>query len=256
MAKMISQSVGTGGYNKYEDVLTVQELINDVPADEGRPVKPLKEDGLCGPKTKDAIGRFQLKHFGWSGADSRVDPGGQTINKLNELAKPKTKPLPKPLPKVTLPKPPQPSKRPSTRYGIIQAGEKDETIVDGSDFFFVVIDFKQPNVPQVYWLGPPGGYKTLRRRVKVNLRNIKGMLDLAPPGLAITALSCKGIYMTRSSGGKIKNELWMKLNPRTKVVPMQRVYIPVDSASGQFAFARDGQFQLVENPGRWIDVVT
>lgn len=40
-----------------------------------------------GPKTNGAIQSFQLKHFGWSGADGRVDPGRQTLAKLNELCK-------------------------------------------------------------------------------------------------------------------------------------------------------------------------
>jgi hypothetical protein len=43
-------------------------------------------DGRCGQKTMKAIQTFQLKHFGWKGADGRVDPDKQTIAKLNELA--------------------------------------------------------------------------------------------------------------------------------------------------------------------------
>jgi hypothetical protein len=39
----------------------------------------------CGPKTIDAIQKFQLFHFGWNGADGRVDPDGQTLRKLNQF---------------------------------------------------------------------------------------------------------------------------------------------------------------------------
>jgi hypothetical protein len=73
-----------GGKNMAQDVVNVQELLNMVPAAEGGPAPPLDVDGLCGPKTIAAIQKFQLAHFGWHGADGRVDPGGPTLAKLNE----------------------------------------------------------------------------------------------------------------------------------------------------------------------------
>ena len=82
----ISASVGMRGANLATDVLTIQQALNNVPFDQGQPLPLLDEDGICGPKTKNAIQNFQLKHFGWPGADGRVDPGQQTIAKLNELA--------------------------------------------------------------------------------------------------------------------------------------------------------------------------
>src|SRR5687767_11994365 len=82
----ISASVGINGVNRPNDVATIQSALNDVPADQGRPAPPLKVDGICGPKTKNGIQSFQLKHFGWKGADGRVDPDQQTIAKLNELS--------------------------------------------------------------------------------------------------------------------------------------------------------------------------
>jgi hypothetical protein len=67
-------------------VIVIQRALNDVPPDQGQPAPLLVVDGICGPKTKNAIQKFQLKHFGWKGADGRVDPDHQTIAKLNELA--------------------------------------------------------------------------------------------------------------------------------------------------------------------------
>jgi hypothetical protein len=55
-----------------------------VPPIDGGPSPQLKIDGICGPKTIKAIRDFQMKQFGWSGADGRVDPGKQTIERLNK----------------------------------------------------------------------------------------------------------------------------------------------------------------------------
>lgn len=86
MPRQISASVGRmGGRNLPDDVRTVQELLNEVPATSGGPAPPLVPDSLCGPKTIGAIQTFQLHHFGFSGADGRVDPGGRTLAKLNEF---------------------------------------------------------------------------------------------------------------------------------------------------------------------------
>lgn len=74
-----------GGANRRPDVATVQELLNRVSPSRGGPAPPLDVDGLCGPLTIRAIQEFQLHHFGWSGADGRVDPGRRTIRKLNEF---------------------------------------------------------------------------------------------------------------------------------------------------------------------------
>ncbi|MPZ21794.1 MAG: hypothetical protein GEV06_28510, partial [Luteitalea sp.] len=82
----ITASVGINGANQKNDVMVIQRALNDVPPDQGRPEPPLVVDGICGPKTKKGIQAFQLKHFGWKGADGRVDPDKQTIAKLNELS--------------------------------------------------------------------------------------------------------------------------------------------------------------------------
>lgn len=85
--RRIAQSVGRmGGVNQAEDVRTVQELLNGVPASDGGPATPLPVTGVCSPALVTAIQRFQLRHFGWSGADGRVDPEGPTLRTLNEYA--------------------------------------------------------------------------------------------------------------------------------------------------------------------------
>jgi len=86
MASVIGASVGrAGALNRPPDVLTVQRLLNQVPPASAGPFPPLVPDGMCGEKTMGAIQKFQIRHFGWSGADGRVDPGGQTLRKLNEF---------------------------------------------------------------------------------------------------------------------------------------------------------------------------
>ena len=60
MAQTISASVGRGGFNREEDTRTVQKLLNRVPPSSGGPVPLLEVDGLCGPKTTNAIQTFQL----------------------------------------------------------------------------------------------------------------------------------------------------------------------------------------------------
>lgn len=81
---VITASVGQGGANKKEDVFNIQYGLDQVPPVDGGPEPLLKIDGICGPKTIAAIRNFQMKHFGWQGADGRIDPGRQTIQKLNE----------------------------------------------------------------------------------------------------------------------------------------------------------------------------
>jgi hypothetical protein len=75
MAMAIVASVGAGGRNIRSDVITVQQLL------EKNGVSPGRIDGLCGKRTVDAILRFQARFL--SHPDGRVDPGGQTLRRLN-----------------------------------------------------------------------------------------------------------------------------------------------------------------------------
>lgn len=82
---VISSSVGLDSTNFPEDVRTIQDALNRLSPEQGKPNPLLRVDGICGPKTEKAIQQFQLKQFGWSGADGKINPGGQTITRLNEL---------------------------------------------------------------------------------------------------------------------------------------------------------------------------
>lgn len=75
----------TGAGNLDSDVRAIQKLLNKIPVAEAGPSPVLKVDGLAGKKTQDAIQKFQLKRFGWKGADARVDPKGQTLAAMNEF---------------------------------------------------------------------------------------------------------------------------------------------------------------------------
>lgn len=83
----IKGSVGAGGANAPADVLTVQRLLNGVAPADGGPVPLLAEDKLVGPLTTGAIKRFQTEQK-LAVVDSRVDPNGPTIKRLNEVSAP------------------------------------------------------------------------------------------------------------------------------------------------------------------------
>jgi peptidoglycan hydrolase-like protein with peptidoglycan-binding domain len=83
MARTISASVGVNASNRKTDVITVQELLNKVPAVQGGPAVKLKVDGLCWQKTQAAIRNFQSRNMGHKWPDGRVDPGGATLARLN-----------------------------------------------------------------------------------------------------------------------------------------------------------------------------
>ena len=73
LQRSITASVGNGGRNDPEDVLTVQQLLNGKGAS-------LSEDGRIGPATVRAIADFQQRELGF--ADGRIDPGGKTWDAL------------------------------------------------------------------------------------------------------------------------------------------------------------------------------
>ncbi|MCC7164229.1 MAG: peptidoglycan-binding protein [Anaerolineae bacterium] len=80
----ISASVGLGGKNRPDDVGTIQILLNRIPLQSGGPATPLVTDGKSGPKTETAIKNFQT-HHALAVIDSKVDPGGNTLKKINAL---------------------------------------------------------------------------------------------------------------------------------------------------------------------------
>lgn len=82
---LISAPVGLHGANFSSDVVKIQDALNQVPTEKGGASPKLDLDGKCGPKTRNAIQTFQLKHFGWKGADELIEPGKQTLAKLNAV---------------------------------------------------------------------------------------------------------------------------------------------------------------------------
>ena len=79
----ISASVGEKGTNLNPDVLQIQKAFNAL-----NPLltsKPLKDDGLYGKNTGDAIIVFQKKHVMLINPDGRIDPGGKSIKTLEKM---------------------------------------------------------------------------------------------------------------------------------------------------------------------------
>jgi hypothetical protein len=81
----LSQSVGVRGRNLAPDAIRVQDALNCIPQSEGAPATLLSLDGVVGPKTCEAIRKLQLHHFGFRGADGRIDPGGRTAQLISAL---------------------------------------------------------------------------------------------------------------------------------------------------------------------------
>jgi hypothetical protein len=81
----IEKSVGQGGVNQKADVLKIQQLLNLIAPEDGGALPPLAEDGYIGPHTLRAITKFQ--QFYKTASDSRVDPHGPTLKKMNEVPK-------------------------------------------------------------------------------------------------------------------------------------------------------------------------
>jgi putative chitinase len=79
----ITASVGKGGVNSYEDVKTVQILMN-MNMDRLVPFADLELDGGAGRTTIAAIQEFQRRELAMPNPDGRIDPGGQSFKKLCE----------------------------------------------------------------------------------------------------------------------------------------------------------------------------
>jgi hypothetical protein len=77
----LSGSVGKGGSNLRSDVLKIQAALNTINPADGGPVPKLVVDGICGPLTIGAIGRFQQRVL--TRIDSRIDVNGPTLKALN-----------------------------------------------------------------------------------------------------------------------------------------------------------------------------
>lgn len=82
----IQASVGRGGRNRFEDVATVQTLLNDS-VYLLIPLAPLEPDGTVGQMTIGAIEEFQRRVMRLRRPDGRVDPAGRTMQTLTSRAR-------------------------------------------------------------------------------------------------------------------------------------------------------------------------
>lgn len=81
----IGSSVGNNATNNENDVLTIQSLLNKC-IHRLSPIRRLKADGDCGPLTVGVIIEFQRRIMNFKTPDGRIDPGGKSLDKMNELA--------------------------------------------------------------------------------------------------------------------------------------------------------------------------
>lgn len=82
----IQKAVGHNSPNLYQDVLLVQELLNKAVLAYPQlktTIAPLKEDGICGPKTIEAIGHFQKSVMKFINQDGIIEPNRNTWKRLN-----------------------------------------------------------------------------------------------------------------------------------------------------------------------------
>jgi murein DD-endopeptidase MepM/ murein hydrolase activator NlpD len=79
----ITSSVGKDSKNNFKDVVTVQTLINGC-LHLLKPLDLLNPDGKAGKKTVEAIELFQRNVVKMAKPDGRIDPGGKTIQLLNQ----------------------------------------------------------------------------------------------------------------------------------------------------------------------------
>lgn len=91
----ISKPVGEGplARNVADDVRTIQEALNQVTVkgEVGGPMPFLVVDGIKGPKTQAAILNFQRMQVKGIIPDGLIEPGKQTILRLNEIVAPISK---------------------------------------------------------------------------------------------------------------------------------------------------------------------
>jgi putative chitinase len=77
----ITRSVGRGGVNRFDDVKTIQVLLN-LNSYQLSPLGPLAESSQCGAATIAAIDLFQRRVRGAVQPDGKVDPNGGTLAAL------------------------------------------------------------------------------------------------------------------------------------------------------------------------------
>ena len=211
MPRSISAAVGQSCPNFAPDVKTVQELINKVPPNQGglTPDKKLVVDGACGPKTRDAISKFQLKHFGWSGADCKVEPNKQTLAKLNSF---ETGPGGGSV--APPPPPPPPKPQPKSKQFLLQFVNKGNFIGVMMKDRYLLVTLVPTQEQAIYWLGtgtPPPP-------VPVKFEGVGSLMTTGQPH-TVDDLTGVGMYTSKADGKTAKSEMVLTIG--TEVVRTQ-----------------------------------
>jgi hypothetical protein len=141
---IITDKVGRGCVNRPADVKAIQDALNRVPLHEGGlpNERKLEPDGNCGPKAVEAIQLFQLKQFGWPGADGKIFPNGDTHTRLNKILGPG----------VSVPGTQTPSTEATTEAFLIRmsTGGYYSTLISQLDTLFLTIEDAANRVSAVY----------------------------------------------------------------------------------------------------------
>lgn len=212
MALVLMRSVGIRGANLHPDVMKVQETINRVPVNEGGPVVALELDGLCGPKTNDAIQKFQLHHFGWRGADGLIEVGKQTHQKLNTYAASKSTPTPVP------PVPPQPKEPKATRFVILREDKRDSFGGNDRDYFFEIRSVPY-NRASVYYLAR--NQSVIPRPIPLNFQGPCAIFNTRTP-LDTREFQCFAVFLSEEHRDRhIESKFVLQLTSGTISIPMR-----------------------------------
>lgn len=244
MAKQISASVGRMAVNHHPDVVTVQHLLNQVPVESGGPATPLEEDGRCGAKTTGAIHVFQLEHFGWAGADGRVDPGHRTLAKLNEFDQDVAPPIPIPIP---IPTPPLPPPAEGRHFVIHRMDSQTSFRPEEEELFFHVTDMDNARIA-IYWLRTDGREMTDKEPPSHFATPSRAFVTSV--GHAVEKLQCRVVYSSHQQSGTVSSRMILFLTPPVQIEDMPHHLIGPDGqvgpGSGDVSTAITGQFELVK----------
>jgi hypothetical protein len=224
MPRSISAPVGLSSPNYPSDVKTVQELLNKVPQHQGGlpPDKKLATDGACGSKTRDAISKFQLKHFGWSGADCKVEPNKQTLAKLNSFD---TGPG-----GGAAPPPPPPKPQPKSKQFLLQFVNKGNVIGVLMKDRYLLVTLVPTQEQAIYWLGtgnPPSP-------IPSKFEGVGSLMQLTQ-ARKVDELQGIGMYTSKADGKFAKSEMVLTIGSEVVRTQMNAHFVePTSKAQTMF----------------------